>query len=480
MTFIKQKDLVKISDYIWEIPKSFRKDMKVPARIFASKKMLAELLDEESTSIWQLVNLTTLPGVYKYSLAMPDIHSGYGSPVGGVVAFLKEEGIVSPGICGYDVNCGVRLLVSPFYYEEIKEKIPKLTEQIYKEVPSGVGEGGFWRLNNDEMNKVLSEGSKWLYEIGYAEKDDLEATESYGKFENADPNKVSKTAKDRGRDQLGTIGAGNHFVEIQKVAEIFDEKIAKKLGLEKNKITIMIHCGSRGLGHQVATDYIREALTYLYRRNIDLVDRELAYFPYETEKGQDYFSAMKAAANFAFANRQLIVYEIRKAFKKVFSKDVDLKQVYDVAHNIIKEETYDGKRLLVHRKGATRAFPKDNPELPQKYQEFGQPTLIPGSMGTSSYILIGQPLAMDISFGSSPHGAGRMMSRTEAKKKIKGSELKKELIERGISVAAGSMLGLAEEAPAAYKDVMQVVEVVCNIGIAKKLAQLLPLGVIKG
>lgn len=480
MKITAKKDLIKVSDYIWEIPKSFREDMKVPARIFASEEMINELLSEESTSIWQLINLATLPGVYKYSLAMPDIHSGYGSPVGGVVAFLKEEGIVSPGICGYDVNCGVRLLVSPFYYEEIKEKIPKLTEQIYKEVPSGVGEGGFWRLNNDEMNKVLSEGAKWIYEIGYAEKDDLDATESYGKLEGADPDKVSKTAKDRGRDQLGTIGAGNHFVEIQRVAEIFNEEITKKLGLEKNKVCVLIHCGSRGLGHQVATDYIREALRYLDRKNIELVDRELAYFPYESEEGRSYLAAMKAAANFAFANRQLIAYEVRKAFKKVFGKDIELKQVYDVAHNIVKEESYDGKRLLIHRKGATRSFPAGNSELPQKYQEIGQPTLIPGSMGTSSYVLIGQDLAMEISFGSSPHGAGRMMSRTEAKKKIKGSELKKELESRGISVAAGSMSGLAEEAPVAYKDVSQVVDVVHNIGIAKKIVKLVPVGVIKG
>jgi tRNA-splicing ligase RtcB len=377
-------------------------------------------------------------------------------------------------------NCGVRLLVSPFYYEEIKEKIPKLTEQIFKEVPSGVGQGGFWRLNNDEMNKVLSEGSKWLYEIGYAQKEDLEATESYGKLEGADPDKVSKTAKDRGRDQLGTIGAGNHFVEIQRVAEVFDEEIAKKLGLEKNKVCVLIHCGSRGLGHQVATDYIKEALRYLDRKNIELVDRELAYFPYESEEGKNYLSAMKAAANFAFANRQLIAHEVRKAFKKVFGKDIELKQVYDVAHNIVKEEVYDGKKLLVHRKGATRSFPAGNPELPQKYQEIGQPTLIPGSMGTSSYVLIGLPSAMEISFGSSPHGAGRMMSRTEAKKKIKGSELKKELESRGISVAAGSMSGLAEEAPTAYKDVSQVVDVVHNIGIAKKIVKLVPIGVIKG
>jgi len=478
MKITQKEDLIKISDYIWEIPKSFREDMKVPARIFASEKMLDELFKDRS--LWQLVNLTTLPGIYKYALAMPDIHEGYGSPVGGVAGFIKEEGIISPGICGYDINCGVRLLVSPFFYEEIKDKIPKLTEQIFKEVPSGVGRGGFWKLNNDEMNKVLSEGAKWLYNIGYAEKEDLEATESYGSLENADPADVSNHAKERGRDQLGTIGAGNHFVEIQRVAEVFDDTLAKLLGLEKNKITILIHCGSRGLGHQVATDYIREALRYLEKQKIDLVDKELAYFLFDSELGKNYFSAMKASANFAFANRQLIAYEVRKAFKKVFGKEISLKQIYDVAHNIVKEEAYDGKKLLVHRKGATRSFPAGNPELPEKYRKIGQPTLIPGSMGTASYVLIGEPLSMEISFGSSPHGAGRTMSRAEVKRKIRGSELKKELEARGITVAAGSMSGLAEEAPEAYKDVSEVVEVVHNISIAKKIVKLVPIGIIKG
>lgn len=478
MKIPKKNDLVKISEYIWEIPKNFREDMKVSARVFASENMLEELAKDRS--LWQLVNLTTLPGVYKYALAMPDIHEGYGSPVGGVVGFIKEEGIISPGICGYDINCGVRLLVSPFFYEEIKDKIQKLTEQIFKEVPSGLGRGGFWKLNNDEMNKVLSEGAKWLYSIGYAEKEDLEATESYGKLEGADPEDVSKNAKDRGRDQLGTIGAGNHFIEIQKVAEVFDEEIASKLSLEKNRVTVLIHCGSRGLGHQVATDYIREALRYLEKQKIDLVDRELAYFPLDSELGKNYFSAMKASANFAFANRQLIAYEVRKAFKKIFGKDITLKQIYDVAHNIVKEEIYDNKKLLIHRKGATRSFPAGSPELPEKYKKIGQPTLIPGSMGTSSYVLIGQNLAMEISFGSSPHGAGRVMSRAEAKRKIRGQDLKKELEKRGITVAAGSMSGLAEEAPSAYKDVSEVVEVVHQIGIAKKIVKLIPIGVIKG
>ncbi len=376
-------------------------------------------------------------------------------------------------------NCGVRLLTTPFFYEEIKNQIPKLTEEIYRQVPSGVGRGGFWKLNNDEMKKVLENGAHWLREIGYANKEDLEATESYGKLE-ADADAVSKTAKDRGRDQLGTIGAGNHFVEIQRVAEVFNEEIAKKLGLEKNRVTVMIHCGSRGLGHQVCTDYVREFLMELNRKGIDLIDRELSYGELNSELGKQYFLAMNASANFAWANRQLVFYEIRKAFKKVFGKEIELKQVYDVAHNIAKVEEYDNKKLIVHRKGATRAFWQNHPELVSKYKEIGQPTLIPGSMGTSSYVSIGQKLAGELSFGSAPHGAGRAMSRAQAKKQIRGSELKKELENRGIAVAAGSMSGLAEEAPSAYKDVSEVVDVVDKIGIAKKVVKLVPLGVIKG
>jgi tRNA-splicing ligase RtcB len=656
MKIPKKSDLIKITDYIWEIPQNFREDMKVPARVFATENMLEEILEDKS--LWQLTNVATLPGIYKYVLAMPDAHEGYGFCVGAVAAFDYNEGIISPGGIGFDINCGVRLSVTDLDYEEVKDKIPKLTEEIFKHVPSGVGRGGFWKLNNDEMKKVLENGAQYIVELGYGEKEDLEATESFGRLEGADSETVSKTAKDRGRDQLGTIGAGNHFVEIQRVSDIFglntdisdksysdsfglnmdgSENIAKKLGLEKGKIAVLIHCGSRGLGHQVASDYVRKAISYLDKQNIKLVDRELAYFPFEHPDGQNYFSAMKAAANFAFANRQLILHQVRKAFKKVFGKEIKLKQVYDVAHNIAKIEYYadyadftqteqntiyadyadftqkmqneflygditfkirkaiyevrkklglghkenvyknsliiefkklgldfevdkkievkyenetvgvykpdfivenkiimeiksipqltkeqekqlwyylkstgyklgilvnfGGKdleikrvvcsaksassppslrKLIVHRKGATRAFWKGHPELPPRYKEIGQPTLIPGSMGTASYILIGQELAKEISFGSAPHGAGRVMSRAEAKRKIKGSELKKELEKRGIAVAAGSMSGLAEEAPIAYKDVSEVVEVVHQIGIAKKLAKLVPVGVIKG
>lgn len=512
-----KKDFRQISPYIWEIPKEFRSDMKVPARVFISEKMLDELLKEESTALWQLINLATLPGIYKYSLAMPDIHSGYGSPIGGVVAFDINQGIISPGICGYDINCGVRLLVTPFYYSEIKDKIPKLTQQIYKEVPSGVGEGGWWNLTEKEMENILQDGAQYLLKLGYATQKDIEHTESFGKLDGANPEKVSSTAKKRGKDQLGTIGAGNHFVEIQKVAQIFDEALAKKLNLDKDRVCVMIHCGSRGLGHQVATDYIKAALKFLNKNKIEIVDKELAYFHFNSSEARDYLEAMKSAANFAWANRQYITYEIRKAFKKVFNEDIEIKQIYDVAHNIVKIEEYSeltptihkketshqssqltiagnytylnknelgssqkSMKLIIHRKGATRAFWQGHQELSHFFREIGQPILIPGSMGTASYVLIGQELAKDISFGSAPHGAGRVMSRTEAKKKIKGFELKKELEAQGISVAEGSLSGLAEEAPEAYKQVDEVVEVVHQIGIAKKVVKLKPLGVIKG
>jgi tRNA-splicing ligase RtcB len=418
-------------------------------------------------------------------------------------------------------NCGVRLLVADVYYEDIKDKIPKLTKEIFKEVPSGVGKGGFWKLNNDEMRRILEDGAKYMYELGFAEKEDLEATESFGKLD-GDPDCISKVAKERGRDQIGTIGAGNHFVEIQRIQEIYEPQMnadttqmnadnnirvnqrynprlsafknnirvnprydphlsaAKKLGLEKGKITIMIHCGSRGLGHQVCTDYVKEFLKDLNKKGIDLIDRELAYNDFHSELGQRYFKAMNSAANFAWANRQMIAYQIRKAFEKVLGKGIKLKQIYDVSHNMAKIEEYDGKKLIVHRKGATRAFWKGHPELAPKYKDIGQPTLIPGSMGTASYVLIGQELSKEISFGTAPHGAGRLMSRAEAKRKIRGNELKKELEKRGIVIEAGSLSGIAEEAPEAYKDVNMVVEVVHQIGIAKKLVKLVPIGVIKG
>jgi len=481
---INKKDLKKISDYIWEIPQSYRKDMRVPGRIFASEEMLNDILKDESLE--QVVNVATLMGIQKYSLAMPDIHEGYGAPIGCVAAFDLNKGIVSPGITGFDINCGVRVLKSDKTYNEIKDKIPHLTTAIYKEVPSGVGRGGRLKLTNKELDAVLINGAKEMFKKGYALEKDLENCESEGQLKEANPELVSQYAKDRGRDQLGTIGAGNHFVEIQKVEEIFDIEAANVLGLFQNQVCLMIHCGSRGLGHQVATDYIEIMLNSLSKYKIELPDNQLACAPFQSKEGQNYFSAMAAAANFAWANRQLISWEIRKAWEKIFGSFEELKLIYDVSHNIAKIEKHylneknEKIEMLVHRKGATRAFPSGSLEIPEKYRFIGQPVLIPGSMGTASYILVGTQNSLKESFSSSCHGAGRTMSRTKAKKIIRGSVLKEELEKKGISVKAGSMSGLAEEAPLAYKDVSQVVEVVCQIGIAKKVALLKPVGVIKG
>jgi tRNA-splicing ligase RtcB len=466
-----KKNLQKIDDFVWEVPQDFKTQMKVPARIFASSKMLDEILKDNSVN--QLVNVASLQGIVNYALAMPDIHEGYGFPIGGIAGFDLKEGIISPGGVGYDINCGVRLLISNLNFDEIKDYLSKLVQEIYNEVPSGVGRGGRLNLNNQELDRVLKGGAKRIIEIGYGDAKDLDSIESNGYLDDALPEYISKTAKERGRDQLGTIGAGNHFVEVDKISQIFDEKLAQSLGLFKNQICILIHTGSRGLGHQVATDYIKKMLQVESKYGIFLPDKELACAPYLSEEGQNYFRAMCGAANFAWANRQLITWEVRRAWKNTLgSKSAkELKILYDVAHNIAKIEEYEIngkiKKLIIHRKGATRAF-------------LNQPVLIPGSMGTCSYVLLGQEESLKKSFGSTCHGAGRRMSRTLAKKHIRGSELKKELEKQGIVICAGSMSGLAEEAPDAYKDVSEVVEVVHSLNIAKKIAKLKPVGVIKG
>ena len=472
---ISKDNLTKIYDWLWEIPKNFRSDMRVPARVYASEKMLNEIFRDRSLE--QLVNVATLPGIQKYAIAMPDIHEGYGFPIGGVAAFDIKEGIISPGGIGYDINCGVRLLRSDKKYEEVKSYLEELGRAIYREVPSGVGRGGKLDLKGKEFDEVLKKGAPQMVEMEYGNAEDLEHLESRGQLQNAEPSLVSNTAKARGRDQLGTLGAGNHFVEVGVVENIFDEESAKKLGLFKDQITILIHTGSRGLGHQIATDYIRIMMNVMPKYKITLPDRELACAPFKSKEGQDYFHAMSCGANFAWANRQLITWEVRKAWEDVLgSAGGRLDIIYDVAHNIAKIEEYpiemrnkkrEIEKLIIHRKGATRAFP-------------GQPVIIPGSMGTGSYLLIGQETAMEESFGSTCHGAGRRMSRTQAKRQIRGSELKQELQKRGIVINAGSLSGLAEEAPEAYKDVDEVVEVVHNAGIAKKVARLRPVAVVKG
>lgn len=459
---LTKRDLHKISDFIWEIPKNFRYDMRVPARIYASEVMLEEIFRDRSLE--QLINVAMLPGIQKYAIAMPDVHEGYGFPIGGVAAFDKDKGIISPGGIGYDINCGVRFLRSNINFNYAKSRFRELANSIYKEVPSGVGKGGRLNLKGADFNRVLENGALEAVEMGYGSIEDLKWLESGGRLESADASLVSEHAKSRGCDQLGTMGAGNHFVEVEAVEKIFDEEWASKLGIFKDQIVVLIHTGSRGLGHQIATDYIREMVRVMPRYNITVPDRELACAPFMSKEGQDYFKAMAAGANFAWANRQLITWEARKAWKNVFGvKEDGLDIVYDVAHNIAKIE--DG--LVVHRKGATRAFPD-------------QPVIIPGSMGTGSYLLVGQEKSLTESFGSTCHGAGRRMSRTKAKHEIRGSELKKQLEARGIEIASGSMSGLAEEAPEAYKNIDEVAGVIHNVGIAKKVARMRPVAVIKG
>ncbi len=465
---MKRSDLKKISDYIWQIPKTYRKDMRVDARFFASDSMLDEILRDKSLD--QLVNVSTLPGISRFTLAMPDMHEGYGFPVGGVAGFLADTGIISPGGIGYDINCGVRLLASGMSFDDVKDRLHEIAREIFRQVPSGVGRGGRLRLKGQEMDKVLENGAHYMVQMGYGREEDLEYIESSGRLTEADSSFVSDKAKKRGRDQLGTMGAGNHFVEVEKVEKIFDENTARRIGLYQDQVVVLIHTGSRGLGHQVATDYIRLMMAVMDSYSIQIPDRELACSPFASKEGQEYFRAMSAAANFAWANRQMITFEVRQAWKSVFG-DSELKVVYDVAHNIAKIEEYeiDGKKqkIVVHRKGATRAFPD-------------QIVLIPGSMGTGSYVLVGQKESLKQSFGSTCHGAGRRMSRRKAKDTVRGSELKQDLEKRGIAVSAGSMSGLAEEAPIAYKDVDAVVDVVHRIGIAKKVARLSPIAVCKG
>lgn len=461
---ISKKDLIKIHDYLWEIPKSFRSDMRVPARFYASEKMLDDIFRDRS--LGQLVNVATLPGIQGFALAMPDMHEGYGFPIGGVAGMDFETGVISPGGIGYDINCGVRLLASDKNFDDIKNNIEKLADSLYKEIPSGVGRGGKLKLSDKEMDEVLEKGANWLIEKSYADKDDLEKIESGGSLKEADASKVSEHAKKRGGDQLGTMGAGNHFVEIDIVDEILDEARAQKFGLAKNQVVILIHTGSRGLGHQVATDYIKIMVRALDKYKIKIPDLELACAPFNSKEGQEYFSAMSAAANFAWANRQMITWHVRNVWNHFFS-DSKLSLIYDVAHNIAKVEEYGGKKLIIHRKGATRAFPE-------------QPVIIPGSMGTASYVLVGTERAMKESFGSVCHGAGRRMSRHAALRLTQGKEVRDELGAKGIIVRTGSIKGLAEEAPYAYKNIDDVVDVVSQAGIAQKVARLRPIAVIKG
>ena len=460
----------KISPVLWEISRGYRSGMRVPARVYASEAMLEEISADRSLE--QLMNVAMLPGIQKWALAMPDIHEGYGFPIGGVAAFDTEEGIISPGGIGYDINCGVQLLRANIKKDDIVPFLSDLGRTIFAEVPSGTGRGGRLSLSGAEMDSVLSSGARRMLELGYAADDDLEHIESNGVLPGAEPALVSAHAKSRGKDQLGTMGAGNHFVEVGYVETVFDRPAMEGIGLSEDDVTVLIHTGSRGLGHQVATDYIRTMNRVMPGYGITLPDRQLACTPFSSCEGQEYFAAMQAAANFAWANRQLITHEVRGAFRRVLGASASsLSVVYDVAHNIAKVETHDiggaQKEVLVHRKGATRAFP-------------GQVVLIPGTMGTASYILLGEEASLTQSFGSTCHGAGRRMSRTRARKVAESRALREELRAQGIVVNAGSKRGFSEEAPLAYKNVDDVVNVVHEAGIAKKIARLRPLAVVKG
>jgi tRNA-splicing ligase RtcB len=478
-------DLKKINDYEWEIPRSFRDDMRVPVRIFVSRELLEEAMRDKSLE--QAVNAATLPGLVGYVTVMPDMHQGYGFPIGGVAATRYPEGVISPGAIGYDINCGVRLLGSQIEAQTAMPHMDLLATALNQYCPSGVGKSGALRLSERELEDICIQGAGWAKQRGYATEMDLRRTEENGCLAGADPDVVSPRAKKRGRPQIGTLGAGNHFIEVDLVEEIFDPEAAQVMGLEEGNLALQIHCGSRGFGHQICSDYVRQLQGAVKKYQIRLPDRELVCAPLNTPEGQNYLAAMRCAANYAFTNRQLLAHWARQAFEEVLAgkvKNHHLHQIYDIAHNMgkIEEHVIDGEEMTVcvHRKGATRAFGPGYKGLPTEYQKIGQPVLVPGSMGTSSWVLVGTEGSMQRSFGSTCHGAGRTMSRRKAKKQIWGEDLRKELESDGIRIRAGSMAGLAEEAPAAYKDVDAVVDTVAGAGIAKKVARLVPLAVVKG
>jgi len=475
----------KIGENQYQIDADSNLGMKVPVRIYADEPLLQKMLSDRT--IMQAQNVSCIPGIVGQSIVLPDGHEGYGFPVGGVAAMDAEEGMISPGGVGYDINCGVRLLRTNLTEQEVRSKLKELVNDLFSSIPSGVGSKGAIRLSPSELDEVLVRGVSWAIDHGYGSSNDSDVCEENGQIPNADPNKVSDKARKRGAPQLGSLGSGNHFLEVQKVAEIHDEEAANRMGIKEGTITILIHCGSRGFGHQVCSDYLRVAEQAMTKYDINLPDRELACVPNTSEEGESYRKAMFAALNFAWSNRQMITHWTRKSFERVFNQtesDLDMKLVYDVAHNIAKIEKHkvDGKerKVVVHRKGATRAFPANRDEIPLRYRDLGQPVLVPGSMGTASWILLGQPNSMDLSFGSTAHGAGRTMSRTKARRNFNEDDVKKSLNEKGIFIKALTRDGIVEETPQAYKDVDAVVNVSHNLGIATKVAKLVPIGVIKG
>jgi tRNA-splicing ligase RtcB len=470
-------EIKKVSKNIYEIPK--QENMKVPGIVYASEKLLENI--KQDKTLEQVKNVACLNGIIKASIGLPDSHQGYGFPIGGVAAFSLDSGVISPGGVGYDINCSVRLLKTNLKKEDIEKRQKEIVEALYRKIPSGLGRGSKFNISRSELNKLLEGGAQYIIEKGFGVREDYMHMEEEGKMKDANASKVSERAIKRGIGQLGTLGAGNHFLEVQYVDEIFDEKIAKQLGVSKGQAMIMIHCGSRGLGHQVASDYI-QAMEQEYGFK-DLPDRELINAPIKSQLGKDYYAAMSAAANFAFANKQLITHWVREELERLF-KGVEIKVVYDVCHNIAKFEEHiiDGKKQIVcvHRKGATRAFGAGRKEVPLAYREIGQPVLIPGSMGTASYLLIGTKKAEELTFGSTVHGAGRVQSRSSALRGLRGEKIKEQLNKKGIEVKAGSWKSLAEEAPSAYKDIDEVVRVVDELGISKKVARMKPLVVVKG
>jgi tRNA-splicing ligase RtcB len=482
---ISLKDLKRISDYEWEIPQAYRGDMHVPVRIFATRRLLENILQDQSLE--QAINSATLPGLVGHVAVMPDMHQGYGFPIGAVVPTSVPGGVISPGGVGYDINCGIRLLGSQIDFDEAEEHLDDLASALNHYCPSGVGTKGHMALTEKELDEVCREGSRWAFKKGFASEGDLRRTEDGGRLEGAQPEQVSKRAKERGRDQVGTLGAGNHFIEVDRVDQVFAPEAAQAMGLRVGGLVVLIHCGSRGFGHQVCTDYVQQFQGAVKRYGIVLPDRELVCAPLDSPEGKAYLAAMRCAANYAFANRQVLAHFTRQAFEEVFAgkvKNWRLHQVYDITHNMAKIEMHkvDGQpvKVCVHRKGATRAFGPGFEGLPEEYRPVGQPVLVPGSMGTASWVLVGTQGSMEKSFGSTCHGAGRTMSRHAAKRAVRGDELKKKLENIGIHVRAGSLSGLAEEAPEAYKDVDDVVETVCGAGIARKVARLAPVAVIKG
>ncbi|MBU0953435.1 MAG: RtcB family protein [Nanoarchaeota archaeon] len=479
------KQLQRIGNALYELPTSYKQGMHVPARFVASPTILKDM---DHGVFDQTTNVACLPGIVKHAYCMPDGHWGYGFPIGGVAAFDVKEGIISPGGVGFDINCGMRLIRTNLTYTDVKPKIKDLINTFFRTVPAGVGVKGFARLNTAQLDDILTDGTQWCVDNGYGWQDDVEHTESNGKIPWADPATVSDKAHKRGKNQLGTLGSGNHYLELQVAKEIFDKDLAAAFGItDPNQVMVMVHTGSRGIGHQICTDSVRNFDEIMRRYHITVPDRELACVPFQSDEGQTYYKAMACAANFAYANRQVVTHRIREGFSSIFKQSPEalgLHLIYDVTHNMAKLEEHDvdGKKrkLVVHRKGSTRAFGPGHPELTKQYQKTGQPIIIGGSMETGSALLVGTEKAMELTFGSTCHGSGRTMSRTKAKKLVQGDQLQQDMEKRGIYVKSASAMGLAEEAGMAYKNITDVVASVEQAGISKLVANLKPIGNVKG